>query len=1149
MQKICKQFGKRIISLLLVAVVIFAQVPITNSVLANENEDLIADYAWAGDGLNQLDFHNEVVTIPLIDFAELFQWTKPTDMIIRIWKGDNIVFTVTDSISDLTKLTSLDQLKEIGITLEADTDYRIEKGTISIVSLWPFSYKVNWSNIAQFSTKVYDILTVESNKSDLVTIDGVTVTDSVGVKIYRGQHPTVAVSLGELQNYTVVTQLNGVEIMNDVGTYTFEEELTADTKISVIYVEDTESTIDIGVVSGNETIIAPLTAPAESKVQFAIEPKDLYYINSVTVTAGDEEIVLEHSAFINGVFTGAFTTNATKTHYKINCSAKPMMALNGSAIAYNETTTLESVKAQLFALIDQENSAPIFGSAEDLVVEYNASNIRSEFEEWKSLDYAPEGLNQLTHHAFGKLGDYEVIKFKFVGDTERYQAGEVAVEIALHDKRSEKAGIDVKDDVSFVYGTFTTDDLRAALMDGRLGVYDTETGEVIDGAQFNIIGDATQLSAGIHELTLRFDGNTEYKGCSKTINITIEHAESTLTVNSTEVVYGSDVSLQDLISTDPANISNVAFVVGFDAVEQNAVVQVDVTNMIHINETIKPLLDPILEKYNGKTLTLAELEKALADIAKIDTRIDLTALQTISEIMAQISALDNINDVMVTLSTDGKMHATNTGVYIIGAVTADINYTVSYDLGYLVIKPDAAQITIAFNNDFGTILSFKEVNNDSYDFGAHIVEEGAYEAAENMTTVFFGVTKDGEVYVANVAPLEIGAYSQLAYVADFGNQMYYALPIAREYVIAPELVDIAFIDFNGDIVDAYEYTYDGMQKLAIVVAADKDGNLLDLTKVTYHYYGVTSSAVPYNSENAPIDAGLYTVIAIYRDEEQQMVGWNAAAMVIHQAASDFEIIDAEYEHDGTAKFIDVKNANGLAHVYLIVNSKEANIIVPADWTDGTGILTGKDAIAKILDVISINIENDTEGISKELAELLADIEEYAVTLNGETPSDVGEYKVYAVAFGANYKTTLSKATLKIVERAIEEPKDPVRPFEPPTPTDPPATEPPVIEPYNPTGPNGTTSPSDPTDKTEPVAPTGPSDPADQDDANPSDPTDDADQNGPEDDKQEEDKDSNDVNTPSSGVETKNKSAIWVWVLVISVLVIGVVLVIQLKKKK
>ncbi|MBQ2879767.1 MAG: cell wall-binding repeat-containing protein, partial [Anaerotignum sp.] len=381
----------------------------------------------------------------------------------------------------------------------------------------------------------------------------------------------------------------------------------------------------------------------------------------------------------------------------------------------------------------------------------------------------------------------------------------------------------------------------------------------------------------------------------------------------------------------------------------------------------------------------------------------------------------------------GAPDPVNVGVYLVGVVTADPNYKTAIDVGSLVIYPDGqrAYLDWKIQDDNGV------VSMPAYDLGAyvtHVAEGDAAEAEKELEVVFFGVNENGEIVLTqDQNELLIGAYTELAYIQNWGNKMYYAEPIVRAFVVAPAFADVRFVDVNDN--NARRFTYDGTAK-EMVAVADGPG------EITYRYIGISGDGEGYNSAEAPYKAGIYTVVAAYVEYDGDALvaaGFALGEMWIEKAASTFELINETVTYDGEEHFVSVTADEGTAALYVIVNeaAKTVNVLIPdalkalmpeLGQSAAVDVAEVKAEIAEVIDTAKMQQlpegfvvpEGFTEEMEK-LKDVLAELEnvpDVKVAVNGEEPVDAGIYDVYAVTYAKNHKSVYDKAVLTIEKRPV-----------------------------------------------------------------------------------------------------------------------------------
>ena len=105
-----------------------------------------------------------------------------------------------------------------------------------------------------------------------------------------------------------------------------------------------------------------------------------------------------------------------------------------------------------------------------------------------------------------------------------------------------------------------------------------------------------------------------------------------------------------------------------------------------------------------------------------------------------------------------------------------------------------------------TVGGWVRSNRDSKTFGFIVVNDGSY--FETLQVVYHD-TMDN---FAEITKLNVGAYTEVAMVVNWGNQMYYSDPIARAFVVMAEQLDVTFIDKTGAENAERKFEFDNTEK-------------------------------------------------------------------------------------------------------------------------------------------------------------------------------------------------------------------------------------------------------------------------------------------------------------------------------------------------
>ncbi len=494
--------------------------------------------------------------------------------------------------------------------------------------------------------------------------------------------------------------------------------------------------------------------------------------------------------------------------------------------------------------------------------------------------------------------------------------------LTLADLRKETS-IRLNTGVEVTYNAYTPEELLAALVDG---VYDAEGNKVAGSESVVFVTDVKKLPASEGtDITVKYVGDLYNKGCTATATVVVNKADVSVTIENQAVKYGSDYNRMP-ISTDPAGVDTIQFVAGVDI----SGLEIDASEGVSVN-AIKGLvgsvqlmlpdeLQSLLEMADG-LLTAAGLDISFADGASIKLSELKKSVDVLSEVLKDtayaeyFSVLLNLVGSIPTDTVDfeiviGGILPTNVGVYLIGAVTADANYNTAFGVGVMAITPDGYKAELDWKiPDSNGIITLPALRSGEFDTSAEVISvyEGSVEAAnEKIISFFVGVdaVKQEIVFKTAQEELSTGAYAQVALIKDFGNTMYYAVPIVRAFAVVPGIVDMSFATVTDDGVipgKDFVYTYDSEAKTPAVTV---DGKVMQAGgALSVKYYGLTLKGEKYDSAKAPTQAGIYTAVALYieRDESGEIVkaGMAVAGIVIKMnGTASVEVENAVVNYTG-----------------------------------------------------------------------------------------------------------------------------------------------------------------------------------------------------------------------------------------------------------
>lgn len=684
-----------------------------------------------------------------------------------------------------------------------------------------------------------------------------------------------------------------------------------------------------------------------------------------------------------------------------------------------------------------------------------------------------------TEPADMAIGGSYTATVNFPGDTTQAPCSKV-ISFEVVDGRA-AVQLDVNATVEVPYGT-SNEDLLAAVTNGKQGIVDPATGAAVAGDLALDIkgGNAAVLNVGTYSATVSFAGNDTYQAAEAKVEVVIVKADTKVAVDSKTVGYTSDgCSTKSFVSVSP-EADHISFAVGL-TLGENASADAGVEAYVNIPSLIdldslpsypKELIEKALKELSdGSTMTVTQLKEALTNLSeaieaanKVGSLVGFTipteAIDALVNILTQIEKIDGVGSltIHVTMGDDG-INLKNSGVYLAGAVTADSNYNTAAGLGYLVVTPDATKVDLAFNfEDENGVVAIKNIIDETYDFGAHVVktdalsDEDQQAASEHLKSLFIGIDESGEPVVSDSPIASRGAYTQIAYIRDLGNEMYYAKPIVRAYIVTTDVAVVEFVDEDGNVVTSGSFTYDGAAHGMQARVSTRGGAVIEGAEVSYKYLGVERGVAFYNSSEPPANAGAYTVMATYVSEDKTMAGFGIAPLTIAPAEASVEIAGETYHvYDGNQ--VDVSSMvsstpadaevalvtagldvsgdfseNGLGAVEGVVNidfpayvDEILRPVLKDAYTDGISVETVVEALANYKDKL-VEIGVSADSIDKLVAMLQSMPSSVKLTFKEQAeanPSSIGAYLVFACTMDPNYQFASDLDVLVIGPKVTE----------------------------------------------------------------------------------------------------------------------------------
>ena len=880
---------------------------------------------------------------------------------------ENTVSTVYYGIStadDPDTITSFSPLNYTGtyaVSAGRYIVYRTTTTTGGILNPTP----VWTSGIAHYLTvRTYRNATFEvvGNDDGVIYLDGESVTGSQ--RLYTDTEYTVTAE--EIEYY--IYEITGAE---DGVAFTPADDSSETIAISVVYTRNRFATVTLSVGEGGTATVESNGSPVASRVEeddtFTViaeaDADNGYYVDPIVVMKDGEEVAPNDDGSYGPVVHGEeYTITVTFTKAELTLADGEVNIID---IQNGNIEALES------AIIANAALTPDTLTASDITVEYLAGTVLG-YEDYQRLNYTPNLLTLLTHHSFGTQtrggelaeGNIETVRVTYtIGDLNLTLRA--TAEVTVADLR-----IPVEIETTSITITYG-DDLKAAVMEAISIV--GEDGNAVTYTADDITLDPDELNVQLlryQDVTVTYGGDDTYKSGSATISVYVRQAASSIDVKSESITYGETPAME--IITTPESLDYIRVLAGIDG-EATGFISIDIPESTKERMRIEvagyTLIDiyEVLQNSIGDGVTLsglkdiidtirstidAAMDNPVAAAAISATGFDVETLQSVLDFIAELPTVD-VN-AKIALGTPPK----NAGVYLVGAFSADLNYRLSADIGYLTILPktstDDETVELRFTTeiaDSNNLIPYEEAQ--SFVFGGEMYVNDELLETTHVRTLYVGTTFGGNISVeSEEPPREPGIYTETVYVLG-GN--YYADPISRVYTVGRIPLTL--------LVDDQTVTYDG-QRHSLTAYAEDGTDLQNL--VAYLY---TSDS--YRSYVAPSAAGTYSVTAYY------------TGSTTHQAATA----------EGT----------------LTILSAEATITATCADAVVYGALTDEDQSAAELGyTVTGVIGNDTLGI----------ITPYIV--KGESYPHVGTYKVDIdlAQANANYDITIEPASFAITPRAV-----------------------------------------------------------------------------------------------------------------------------------
>lgn len=674
-------------------------------------------------------------------------------------------------------------------------------------------------------------------------------------------------------------------------------------------------------------------------------------------------------------------------------------------------------------------------------------------------------------HTFGANATEEV-KASHTCTSCKYGDAADEATITMVDMRTE-VDVDVNTEISVIYGDSADEVVIEKLLADRIGV-NIDGKEIANHNQLLTLSETLEEKAvGTYTVEVYMNDNSdfEYKDAEKvTVTVTVEKAPANVNVEDLTVKYGDDYNPAPVITNNKGeviDVDTIEFVVGLDAsefdIDGDTVKGIDGKVQLMLPDSLQDIFDLVGAK-DGVSFNLSDFMGILNnDMLKGllgEQGVPSEMLGVLGQALDSISNIAEAGNIEITI---GGSYPENIGAYIHGAVTVDSNYETAFDLGYIVITPDGYKAELGWNQEDENGVITRNAILDGFDFGASVTkayEGDEKEAQQYLTTFFMGVDTNGEATVTyDPAELKFGVYTQIAMLTNVGNTMYYAEPIVRVFTVAPQIATVE--------VENSEFVYNTEAHNAEVNVVLHDGSEFDPNGLQVTYVGVDTNGNVYNSTEAPVNTGVYTVYAVYVakvDGVYEHAGFGTGVIVIKPATPVLTVEDTEVTCNGSEQMPTINNENNLELIKVIVDeNNNVNVVLPfevetktvnvADATaelkailtaTNKGYAAAETISAKLVEALNkIDLERlayiagedvatfvaeltaeatkasevlakyDVDTVAAELVEILNKVNVNEFTVNGTLPTECGVYEVTVVGFGANYKPAKAEGTLTI----------------------------------------------------------------------------------------------------------------------------------------
>lgn len=732
-----------------------------------------------------------------------------------------------------------------------------------------------WRTIGSATIRVY--YDVNFNVSG--TNDGGVFVNHNPVNSAKAYDGDLQFGVKEVDEYDVTVTANNQELTAVNGVYSLSN-LSDDTDVNVVYAPKAGAnvtvTADHASVQLNGSPVTSRRMELNQDFPVVIIPEDGYAVESVTVNGETVPVTFSEKYAVSFTWNSGNENNAD-----INITArveKETLALkNGATISYHKGIKVDRLKNNIFnSVVDKENTVPSNISMDDVTIQYNNGVA------WKELDYQP-GVLEFYAHAFGSK-DTEKVRITYKGNSQ-YAPFSETVTVNLSDERIETQMV-IQEGITIQYNA--EDVMKQELLQ-YITVQDKDGNTLpVDKSELTLSYDRT---VGQQEMTVSYAGDDDYKDSVATATITITKGDATVSVNSQKITYGESFEAP-IFTASPEEAKAIGLIVGITASgEKYASIDLSEVTVNDIAGTDIPIygkksVQEVMRSLGMTSIKVGQLPELFEKIQGIigsesDIAGVINGIEKVINILEKI--VPGINDVTIHI---GEL-PTEAGVYTAAGVTVNSNYNTAIGVGTLVIAQKKTNAKLSFNQNIENKHNrLTAAEAESFDFGGYIEVDGnAVGDTPGIRTNFVGKTATGEIVSGTEAFKEEGEYIETISIIG-GN--YLAIPIVRTYTIGEAKNTI---QFEKKIVYA---SYDGNEHGMTAYAYNEDGDKLGEAALEYQNILQTSTNVsPAENSSAPIDAGMYRVVAAYDNAELE-VGTLVITKAVAQGTVTVENAETTY---------------------------------------------------------------------------------------------------------------------------------------------------------------------------------------------------------------------------------------------------------------